>query len=148
MQAATFLSTHLYTCVNCYIAIPKQLGRLGVLSREAVQPESVVSFIMALIALTASIQHWWITVLDGGQDPTVLLENLLQPALLACLQSLAVLLDANAPIWHRWKNMQDEFASNCSPMMTSLWPKWISLCEQVGRGMVDHYYALIQAPTY
>lgn len=89
METAKFLSGNLLICVSTYLVYPKWLQRLG----SPVTPECIVHFAMVLIALTATLQHWWTIALQGGQEPAALLEGHLQHALLACMQSLAVLFD-------------------------------------------------------
>lgn len=125
-EAARFLSVYLSTCVGHHLIFPKQLPRMG----ANVDPEALVHVIMALISLTATVQHWWISVLDEGRDPTSVLEGYLLQLLLACLQSLALLLDYQCPLYN-WKAMVQEFQQGYPEMLQSLWPKWQALAEQV-----------------
>ncbi|KAF5834814.1 hypothetical protein DUNSADRAFT_8398 [Dunaliella salina] len=125
-EAARFLSVYLSTCVGGHLIFPKQLPRMG----ANVDPEALVHVIMALIALTATVQHWWISVLDEGRDPSSVLEGYLLQLLLACLQSLALLLDYQCPLYN-WRAMVQEFQQGYPEMLHGLWPKWQALTEQV-----------------
>jgi len=127
VETAKFLASYLTPCVSQHLTHPQPLSRLG----HNIGPETVVHVIIALMALTASVQHWWTSLLAAGQDPMPLLDGSLHTLLLACLQSLSILMDYQCPLYSLSKPMIQQFVSECGGLMQTLWPKWLELTEQV-----------------
>lgn len=129
VQAAHFLARILPDCVKNCLTNPKQLHRLG-----GVDLEQVVQLIMSLLAVTANLQHWWVSALEQGQDPVPLLEGLLLPALQQCLHALAKLMDQETTFIERWKPLglfnksQDNYFM---AVIQDLWALWLNMAEQV-----------------